>query len=144
MALRDSMRETAAPYLHPGEPIQAVIGAQTASQYMAALGGIFVFLGLNRYRILVVTPSRILVLDTGKVSQKKARGVVGELPRPATRNCACTAGSSRTSRPPTRRSPASEPARRRSSGCPNRTVAMPLQRSGLCAGLIAAYCPHRG
>jgi cytosine/adenosine deaminase-related metal-dependent hydrolase len=81
MALRDSMRESAAPYLHPGEPIQAVIGAQTASQYMAALGGIFVFLGLNRYRILVVTPSRILVLDAGKTSQKKARGVVGELPR---------------------------------------------------------------
>jgi cytosine/adenosine deaminase-related metal-dependent hydrolase len=81
MALRDSMRESAAPYLHPGEPIQAVIGAQTASQWLAALGGIFVFLGLNRYRILVVTPARILVLDAGKTSQKKARGVVGELPR---------------------------------------------------------------
>lgn len=81
MALRDSMRESATPYLHPGEPIQAVIGAQTASQYMAALGGIFVFLGLNRYRILAVTPQRILVLDTGKVSMKKARGVVAELPR---------------------------------------------------------------
>jgi cytosine/adenosine deaminase-related metal-dependent hydrolase len=81
MALRDDMRASAAPYLHPGEPVQAVIGAQTASQWMAALGGVFVFLGLNRYRILVVTPARILVLDAGKVSQKKARGVVGELPR---------------------------------------------------------------
>jgi len=66
MALRDSMRESAAQYLRPGEPIQAVIGAQTASQWLAALTGFFVFLGLNRYRILVVTP---------------ARGVVTELPR---------------------------------------------------------------
>jgi hypothetical protein len=42
---------------------------------------VFVFLGLNRYRILTVTPTRILVLDAGKTSMKKARGVVTELPR---------------------------------------------------------------
>jgi hypothetical protein len=81
MALRDSMRDSAAPYLQPGEPVQAVIGAQTASQWLAALTGFFVFLGLNRYRILAVTPARILVLDAGKTSMKKARGVVTELPR---------------------------------------------------------------
>jgi len=81
VALRDSMRESAAQYLRPGEPIQAVIGAQTASQWLAALGGFLVFLGLNRYRILAVTPARIVVLDAGKVSMKKARGVVTELPR---------------------------------------------------------------
>ena len=81
MALRDSMRESAAQYVQPGEPIQAVIGAQTASQWLAALTGIFVFLGLNRYRILAVTPSRIVVLDAGKSSMKTARGVVTELPR---------------------------------------------------------------
>ena len=81
MALRDSMRESAAQYLRPGEPIQAVIGAQTASQWLAALTGIFVFLGFNRYRILAVTPNRIVVLDAGKTSMKTARGVVGELPR---------------------------------------------------------------
>lgn len=81
MALRDSMRESAAQYVQPNEPIQAVIGAQTASQWLAGLTGIFVFLGLNRYRILAVTPSRILVLDAGKTSMKKARGVVVELPR---------------------------------------------------------------
>ncbi len=75
------MRDSAAPYLHPGETVQAVFGAQTASQYLAALTGIFVFLGLNHYRIFVVTPQRILVLDAGKVSMKKARGVVAELPR---------------------------------------------------------------
>jgi hypothetical protein len=75
------MRESAAQYLRPGEPIQAVIGAQTASQWLAALTGIFVFLGLNHYRILAVTPNRIVVLDAGKTSFKTARGVVGELPR---------------------------------------------------------------
>jgi hypothetical protein len=82
VALRDSMRESAAQYLRPGEPIQAVIGAQTASQWLAALTGVFVFLGLNRYRILAVTPGRIVVLDAGRTSMKTARGVVTELPRP--------------------------------------------------------------
>src|ERR1700689_3515325 len=81
MSLRDAMRDSAVPYLEPGESVQAVIGAQTASQYLAAITGVFVFLGLNHYRILAVTPSRILVLDAGKTSMKKARGVVTELPR---------------------------------------------------------------
>jgi hypothetical protein len=81
MALRDSMRSSAAQFLEPGEPIQAVIGAQTASQWLAALTGVFVFLGLNRYRIIAVTPTRIVVLDAGKTSQSKARSVVTELPR---------------------------------------------------------------
>jgi hypothetical protein len=81
MALRDTMRDSAAQYLQPGEQVQAVIGAQTASQWLAALTGIFVFLGLNKYRILAVTPDRIVVLDAGKTSMKKARGVVMELPR---------------------------------------------------------------
>ena len=81
MTLRDSMRDSAAQYLRPGEPVQAVIGAQTASQWLAGLTGVFVFLSLNRYRILAVTPTRILVLDAGKTSMKKARGVVTELPR---------------------------------------------------------------
>jgi hypothetical protein len=81
VALRDSMRESAAQYLRPGEPIQAVIGAQTASAWLAGLTGIFVFLNLNHYRILAVTPARIVVLDAGKTSLKTARGVVTELPR---------------------------------------------------------------
>jgi len=81
MALRDSMRDSAAQYLQPGETIQAVIGAQTASQWLAGLTGVFVFLSLNKYRMIVVTGGRIVVLDTGKVSMKKARGVVTELPR---------------------------------------------------------------
>ena len=81
MALRDTMLTSATPYLQPGEPVQAIFGAQTASQWLAALTGIFVFLGLNHYRILAVTPNRIVVLDAGKTSMKTARGVVLELPR---------------------------------------------------------------
>jgi len=81
MALRDSMRKSASQYLQPGEPVQAVIGAQTASQFLAALTGIFVFLSMNRYRILAVTPTRIVVLDAAKMGMGIARGVVTELPR---------------------------------------------------------------
>ncbi len=81
MSLRDAMRDSAAQYLGPAEPVQAVIGAQTASQWLAAITGVFVFLGFNRYRILAVTPTRIVVLDAGKTSLKKARGVITELPR---------------------------------------------------------------
>jgi len=81
MTFRDDMRASAAQYLQPGEPVQAVIGAQTASPLLAGLTGVFIFLSLNRYRILAVTPTRIVVLDAGKTSMKKARGVVTELPR---------------------------------------------------------------
>jgi hypothetical protein len=81
MAIRDSMRDSAAAFLRPGEEIQAIIGAQTASGWVAGLAGIFVFLGLNRYRIIAVTPQRILVLDAGRMNMKKARDVVAELPR---------------------------------------------------------------
>lgn len=81
MSIRDSMRESASSFLRPDESVQAVIGAQTASQYVAAMAGLFPFLGLNRYRILAVTSQRILVLDAGKMSMKKARSAVAELPR---------------------------------------------------------------
>jgi hypothetical protein len=81
VALRDKMAASAGPYLRPGEPVQQVIGAQTASQYVAILGGVLFFLGLNRYRMIVVTPARILLLDTGVWGMTKAKGVVAEWPR---------------------------------------------------------------
>ncbi len=82
MAIRDAMCESATGFLQPGEQIQAVIGAQTASPYAAALaGGSFLLIAFSRYRILVATSQRILVLDAGKMSMKKARGVIAELPR---------------------------------------------------------------
>jgi hypothetical protein len=60
MALRDSMRNSAAEYLRPGETVQAVFGAQTASQLVAEVSGVFKLLALNRYRIVVITPQRVL------------------------------------------------------------------------------------
>jgi hypothetical protein len=81
MALRDTMRESLTPYLEPGETVQAVIGTQTRSQYFALMTGLLPFYFFNRFRMLAVTPQRILVLDTGRFSAKKARGVVAELPR---------------------------------------------------------------
>jgi hypothetical protein len=81
MALRDSMRESAATYLKPGEPVEAIMGAQTASNWLLPLTGFIFFRFINSYRIVAVTPQRIVVLDAGKSSVKKARGVVTELPR---------------------------------------------------------------
>lgn len=81
MALRDGMLSSSAQYLQPGETVEAVFGAQTASQYLVGLTGWIGFLIMNSYRIVVVTPQRILVLDAGKWGMRKARGVVTELPR---------------------------------------------------------------
>jgi hypothetical protein len=77
MAARDSMRNSSAPYLAPGEPIQAIFAAQTASALRMAMLGFF----FNRYRIVAVTPQRIVVLDAGMFGATKAKGVVTELPR---------------------------------------------------------------
>jgi hypothetical protein len=48
---------------------------------MLPLTGFIFFPLINKYRIVAVTPQRIVVLDAGKSSMKKARGVVAELPR---------------------------------------------------------------
>ena len=81
MALRDTMRQSAAPCLAPGEPVQAIFGAQTHSNWLLPLTGYIGFMFINRYRIVAVTPRRILVLDAGRSGMKKAQGVVTELPR---------------------------------------------------------------
>jgi hypothetical protein len=80
MALRDAMASSAAPYLRPTETVQAVFGAQTGDNLLL-LGGWILFIIVNKYRIVAATNERILVLDSGKWSIKKARGVVTELPR---------------------------------------------------------------
>jgi hypothetical protein len=81
MAIRDDMLSSSAQYLQPGESAEAVFGAQTMSQYLFLLTGVIGFLILNKYRIVLVTQQRILVLDAGSMGMKKARGVVTELPR---------------------------------------------------------------
>jgi hypothetical protein len=86
MALRDSMRNSAAQFTEPGETIQAVFGAQTSSPLVGMLGafgliGVAVSAIATRYRIVAVTDRRILILDAGKWSMRNARAVVGMLPR---------------------------------------------------------------
>lgn len=80
MALRDKIAKNAQPYLQPGEQIQGVLGGQTHSQYLILIGAVL-FLALNRYRTIVATDRRIIVLDSGVFSSTKANSVVGELPR---------------------------------------------------------------
>jgi hypothetical protein len=75
------MAESARPFLRPGEQIQAIFPGQTANPYLVIVTGLLFFLGLNRYRIFVATPYRILVLDSGKINFKKAQRPLTELPR---------------------------------------------------------------
>lgn len=81
MAVRDVMRASAAQFVEPGETIEQVFGAQTASPLTAPLIGSLIAIVINRYRIVAVTDRRILVLDAGKWTQGTARAVVSELPR---------------------------------------------------------------
>ncbi|MGZ4360041.1 MAG: hypothetical protein ACXVZW_09695 [Gaiellaceae bacterium] len=81
MALRDTMRESVAPYL-PAWRAGADGGRRPDREPVPIFFGLLPFYLINRCRMLAVTPQRILVLDTGRFSWKKARGVVTELPRP--------------------------------------------------------------
>jgi len=80
MAIRDKIARKASPFLEPGERIQNVMAAQTASQFLALLG-LLPFLLANRYRCVVVTDRRILVLDSGKWATAAPKSVVRTLPR---------------------------------------------------------------
>ncbi|MEM9611620.1 MAG: hypothetical protein AAF962_22555 [Actinomycetota bacterium] len=87
MAIRDKIQTNAQPHLQPGEQVQAVWAGQTHSQWLL-LVLILVFLPLviwflfaNRYRTVVATDRRILVLDSGHWTMTKANSVVAELPR---------------------------------------------------------------
>ena len=78
--IHDSMRAAAAGYLRPRETIHAVFGAMTDNVLRAS---VFHELGIggNRYRVFVVTSSRILVLDAADLTWRRVKGVVAELPR---------------------------------------------------------------
>jgi hypothetical protein len=81
MSLREYMRESALPFLHAGEPVQEVFSAQTSRPWLRPLTGFVFFPLVNSYRIVVVTAERTVVLDAGRVSRKRARRALGELPR---------------------------------------------------------------
>jgi hypothetical protein len=81
MTLRHSMGASMTPFLGPGETVDVVFGAMARNPLTAALAVEF---GLGhdpwRWRIVAVTPQRILVLDAGP-SGRTATGVLAELPR---------------------------------------------------------------
>src|SRR5438128_70490 len=80
MAIRDKMRANAAPFLQPGETIQAVFGAQTTSQYFALIS-YWIIIFSNAYRVVVVTDRRILVCKSGRVTVTPIKEVLREVPR---------------------------------------------------------------
>lgn len=77
--LRHKIVNNSASYLRPGEQVQAVLAGQTITGWWALLTYLFFF--WLRYRAVLVTDQRILVLDTGRWSMTKPKGVVAELPR---------------------------------------------------------------
>lgn len=78
MKPRESLRKSAASYLKPGETIQAVIIAHTASLSRQMMLGTYAG---DAYQGIIVTPDRILVLYLGKTPQSKPRHIVAQLPR---------------------------------------------------------------
>ena len=80
MAIRDKMRANAQHLLQPGEEIQAVIGAQTKSQWFALIS-IWIIAFSNAYRVIVVTNRRIIVAKSGRMSMTPVKEIVREVPR---------------------------------------------------------------
>ena len=80
MAIRDKMRANASHLLQPGEEIQAVIGAQTKSQWFALIS-YWIIAFTNAYRVIVVTDRRIIVTKSGRLSMTPVKEVLRELPR---------------------------------------------------------------
>ena len=79
MALRDKLRERSQPFLEPGEQIQQIFLAQTASQYQVLIP--ILFLLKNRYRVVAVTDRAVVVLEAARMQNSKPTGVLTRLPR---------------------------------------------------------------
>jgi hypothetical protein len=75
MALREKLVERAAPYLEPGEQVQAVfVGQSGPSPYWSLLTAWIVILQAG-YRTFVVTDRAIVVLRNGRLSGTKAKAL---------------------------------------------------------------------
>lgn len=88
MSFRDVMRDSVTPFLRPDETVQVVISALGNSPWTvmkAKLAEEFLRSGggdpysLNKWRIVAVTPQRILVLAAP--NGRRATGVLTEMPR---------------------------------------------------------------
>jgi hypothetical protein len=74
------MRANAAPYLQPGEEIEAIFAAQTTSAWFALISYWIIILR-NSYRVVVVTNRRILLCRSGRFTVTPVTQVLRELPR---------------------------------------------------------------
>ena len=79
MALRDKLAERSAPFLGPGERIQAVMMSQTGPSPYLALLTYLIFFAVRR-RIIVATDRSVLVLKAGFMGTSPTE-VLQRLPR---------------------------------------------------------------
>lgn len=80
MAIRDTIRATAARLLEPGETIQAVIPAQTINAWLGLL--VYWIIVFNSpYRVIIVTDQRILVCRSSRFRIAHVTEVLHVLPR---------------------------------------------------------------
>jgi hypothetical protein len=80
MAIRETITANAAHLLQPGEVVQAVIPAQTTSQWFALIS-YWIVIFRNAYRVIVVTDRRILVCSSGRFRMTPVNQILRELPR---------------------------------------------------------------
>lgn len=80
MAIRDKLRSNAAHVLQPGETVQAIFCAQTASPYWALLS-YWIVIFKNAYRVVIVTDRRIVVCRSGRLRTTPVNSVAGEFAR---------------------------------------------------------------
>lgn len=81
MALRDKLRTRSQPFLDPGEQIQAVwLGQSGPSPWFAALS-FWITLIAGHYHVVVATDRAIVVLDSGKLTPAKPKGLRVRGPR---------------------------------------------------------------
>lgn len=81
MALRDKLAERAAPFLEPGEQVQAVFVAQSgASPYWSFVSTWIVLLSRG-YVVVAATDRAILVLRSGFFTSTKPKSLLARLPR---------------------------------------------------------------
>jgi hypothetical protein len=80
MSIRDKLRSNAQHNLRAGEQIQAVIPAQTKSQYFALISFWIIILS-RAYRVVVVTDQRIMVCFSGRFRISPVKDVEREVSR---------------------------------------------------------------
>ena len=80
MAIRDKLRANAQKHVKEGETIQAVIPAQTTSQWLSLLS-YWIIIFKNSYRVIVVTDRRIFVAKSGRFTQSQVNDIINEVPR---------------------------------------------------------------